>query len=513
MTTRFRLRGRLVTRAPLHVGSGGTVHRPGVVVERTEEAADIAAVVTDHRQRPMLPATALKGATRAWAARHLTDDSVIEAVFGGDERGGSAHFADAFALDGDGPPVLPAHWSAERGTGVVARVALDRRRRTASDQRLFHLEFVPPGLAFEVDVLLEGSEPQLEVLVAAFGAFESGELTLGAHGRDGWGRFAWHLDEVALLDEQAILAWLADGAPTMIERAYRPLPAAERQAVEEAAGGLAAAASPRVAAAMLLQVDGPFLVKDNDPERVGPGIERPDAVPRRDQQGHVVLPASSMRGALRSRAERIVRTLGGAFAACGPDAPRPPCEPVMDRHEVERRLCPVCRLFGGAGWRTPLAISDFRMPKPLADDQLFRQHFVAIDRFTGGAAAGRKFDLRAAWSPALHGQVAFDLEALTRAGVGAWGVALIALLWRDLAEGDLTFGSGGARGFGRAAAVVQPAEDAAQHLAGLLGLAPGEVAGAWPPARDSSLGRALHAAIAELETAAKTANEAGRAVA
>ena len=56
-----------------------------------------------------------------------------------------------------------------------------------------------------------------------------------------------------------------------------------------------------------LQFDGPFLVNDS---RFQAKENDPDLRPRKTPDGKIVLPASSIRGAFRSQAERICRTIG-----------------------------------------------------------------------------------------------------------------------------------------------------------------------------------------------------------
>jgi len=197
-----------------------------------------------------------------------------------------------------------------------------------------------------------------------------------------------------------------------------------------------------------------FLV--NDPSQTGAIRDQQTGhAPLRDAAGHVVLPASAFRGVLRSQAEKILRTLHGSHAACTPAAV---CAPVETLADVARR-CLACQLFGAAGWRSPLAVTDFRTPAPVPEEQLLTQEFLAIDRFTGGGAEHLKFNAKALYQPTLTGQLSVDLQALARAGVGRWALGLLALTLRDLMEGDIRVGFGAAKGYG-----AVRAEMAVTHL-------------------------------------------------
>ncbi len=77
-----------------------------------------------------------------------------------------------------------------------------------------------------------------------------------------------------------------------------------------------------------------------------------------------------------------------------------------------------------------------------------RGHHVVVDRWTGGAAQGLLYDALEPWDirwDPMHLQL--DLDRLPDADRGA-AVALLLFALRDLAEGWITLGYGGLRGFG-----------------------------------------------------------------
>ncbi|MGH8615097.1 MAG: TIGR03986 family type III CRISPR-associated RAMP protein [Gammaproteobacteria bacterium] len=87
-------------------------------------------------------------------------------------------------------------------------------------------------------------------------------------------------------------------------------------------------------------------------------------------------------------------------------------------------------------------VSEFSAESPVPDE-LPRQEFVAIDRFTGGAANKKKFNAERPDSVTLHGWIEVEPERIC-----AWGYGLLALVLRDLKEGDIQFGLGRAKGYG-----------------------------------------------------------------
>lgn len=462
---RYLLTGTLTTASPLHLGVGEPTERAGLVNPESKLPVEVNAVAKDACGKPYLPGTALKGALRrAWELAFPDAGDLFTTVFGAQTRGGDAEFHDAPATTIAGHATEREEripwWCGETWTGVNARVAIDRVTGAASRHRLFHDEMVPPGVEFAVRIAGHLEEAAVIRLLALLEGFNDRlePLTLGADPVNGWGRFTWRPEEIRRMDSEGVQRWLQCAKPKVGWDALEPLPDAERERLLSLTPELAARrGGTGLTFDITLNIPGPFLV--NDPSRTGSGEEKPDHTPRLDHHGRPYLPASSLRGALRGQAERILRTILGETAACGPGAPVSPCLPPKDEAGLQR-LCPACRLFGAAGWRTPLQLSDFtagnegESSTPVQGVYVKRQQLLAIDRFTGGGATGLKFNSDAAHGAVLKGQLRLDLEALARAGVGAWGLALLALTLRDLAEGDIPVGFGAAKGYGHATAQV-----------------------------------------------------------
>lgn len=458
---RWRIEGTLTTRTPLHVGSGEVVERAGVEHPDTGEKVEINAVAADSRGLPYLPATAVRGVVRRWLERAPAPEAVLRELFGSTDLGGRAVFEDGFVKTGPEPEHPPPHWDPESLIGVAARVAIDRRTRAASPERLFHDAFVPPGVGFRVAVNGELSEEEAAWLLAALGAFgEPRGPALGSGTADGWGRLDWTPGTIRRLDAAGVGSWLRTGAPGAGWAILSPAgDEIERRLADRAAEQRGRARLPALLGCTLeLVFESPLLINDpsrcSKPKRKDP--DRPDHHALLDARGLPYLPASSFRGALRAQAERILRTVVGDHAACGAGTDRPPCPPPATVEEVAA-LCRACRLFGAAGWRSPLAVTDFTAAGEREAGERLHQHFVAIDRFTGGAATRFKFDAVAYHRCVLRGEISLNPAALNRAGCGLWALGLIALTLRDLLEGDIGFGFGAAKGYGRCRArILEP---------------------------------------------------------
>jgi CRISPR-associated RAMP protein (TIGR02581 family) len=214
--------------------------------------------------------------------------------------------------------------------------------------------------------------------------------------------------------------------------------------------------------------EGPILIKSGMATISGPDMAFVKIW--RSGTEEVYLPGSSLKGVLRSHAERIARTLndqaacdpfakGGPETFCGhcfeaikhgkkdiPDhlrryvLPDPTNEPNKLNQRVYADSCPVCRLFGSTWYAGRLATADAYAvgtpPRPQPRDG------VGIDRFTGGAAPGVKFDLEVV----TEGRFATTLHLRN---FELWQLGLIGFLLQDLKDGLLRVGAAKSRGLGK----------------------------------------------------------------
>jgi CRISPR-associated RAMP protein (TIGR02581 family) len=214
--------------------------------------------------------------------------------------------------------------------------------------------------------------------------------------------------------------------------------------------------------------EGPILIKSGIATISGPDMAFVKVW--RNGVEEVYLPGSSLKGVLRSHAERIARTLNER-AACDPFAKEGPAtfcghcfeaikhgkkdipdhlkpyelpEPTRQPNELNQRVyadsCPICRLFGSTWYAGRLATADAYAvgtpPKPQPRDG------VGIDRFTGGAASGVKFDLEVV----TEGRFATTLHLRN---FELWQLGLLGFLLQDLKDGLLRIGASKSRGLGK----------------------------------------------------------------
>ena len=400
---------------------------------------------------------------------------------GGDETsGGRASRLWAYDALPDAQPdtFIRDNVGIDRVTGAAARL----------ENVKFDTEIIPAGAVFNFRLELDAdtSPEALSLLAVVLAEWQAGRANLGGRRSRGLGALKllgvrYHQHSLATVDN--LLLFLASDEPWTLDAGDEQWLASQVSQL----GQPYAAPDPGRALGVArnwfdltfdLAIDGPFLVNDlvasvaSGPDHVAllDGLPQPDGAQR------PILPGSSLRGTLRSHAERIARTLvtaqvahvddpAGAFLqrcpACNPVESSPErfltrCDTLLagsdeqnalvKRDELvgEENLCLSCWLFGTPRHGSRLAIADAFL-KEGTRPRWKVVDFLAIDRFTGGALNSAKFDAAALWQPTFR--VHLRLENTT-----AWEIGWLILVIRDLADGLIPVGFGTAKGFGRATA-------------------------------------------------------------
>ena len=497
---RYELTIRLKTASPLH--SGGIDE----VVNRLEEGKDRQTVVRrfarDGRDRPILTGRSVKGALRAACRRYLSGqpDAGVAAVLNpaalrrlwGDEGKKSASAPlRAACLTVHTVELCPAGADGAVGTDGAAGAAgelpsrmgnaIDRYWGSVADGALFEHEYLPAGRPLEivitaqaglpdgVDVPAGAVEPatpeQVETLFELFlGLFRSERIAFGGRQGAGWGRVRpdarpgadfWTLTRAPLGSCDDLVNWLSGGQD--MAGTITPVncggPDRMRITVEWNSPTGILVADPRRREAELERKRQEKEKRERAAQEAGrsgeQGDVRDDYVPARQmrtdtaQGERLVLPGSSVRGALRSRASRIARTILAARHA--------PVEDWSDT-DVHDQLAgdPVLvrDLFGSTEQHGALTVLD-TLAVP-GSSRLIPHN--AGDRWTGGVAGGALYGEEV--HDAQWGELTLELNPGSfspRADVNrrraAW--CLLGLVLAELAAGALPLGSRGTRGLGQ----------------------------------------------------------------
>ena len=492
--TRYELTIRLRTASPLH--SGGIDE----VVNRTEEGRDRQTVVRrfarDGRDRPILTGRSVKGALRAACRRYLSgqpdagvaavlDPAALRRLWGDEGKKSASAPLRAACLTVHTVPLIPEA-DADKGgldAGLKSRMgnAIDRYWGSVADGALFEHEYLPAGRPLEIVITAQAGLPdgvavpagavepatpeQVETLFGLFlGLFRSERIAFGGRQGAGWGRVRpdarpgagfWTLTRAPLGSCDDLVSWLSGGQDTA--GTITPVdcggPDRMRITVEWNSPTGILVADPRISEAELKRRRQEKEARERAAQEAGrsggQGDVRDDYVPavqmRTDtaQGERLVLPGSSVRGALRSRASRIARTILAAR-----------CAPVEDWSDtdVHAQLAgdPVLvrDLFGSTEQHGALTVLD-TLAVP-GSSRLIPHN--AGDRWTGGVAGGALYGEEV--HDAQWGDLTLELNPGSfspRADVNrrraAW--CLLGLVLAELAAGALPLGSRGTRGLGQ----------------------------------------------------------------
>ena len=314
------------------------------------------------------------------------------------------------------------------------------------------------------------------------GVLKSGRVSFGGRRNAGWGRVRpvmrpgsdkfWVLTGASLGTRDGLLNWLDNGCGKDMSARIKPIEFDEPDRVRinidwDSPTGILVA-DPR-----LSRVESARNESDEDeaPENntkatkeggktareAEPGGERNDSrdeddpdefIPTRHlrsgpgENDPIVLPGSSVRGALRSRASRIARTILAARRGSVDDWPN---IGVHDQLAHDPDL--VQRLFGSTERRGALTVLD-TLAASNGSTRLITHN--AGDRWTGGVAGGTLYGEEvhdATWKNIV---LELDLEVLFKDDNrrrAAW--CLLGLVLAELAAGTLPLGSRGTRGLGQ----------------------------------------------------------------
>lgn len=219
---------------------------------------------------------------------------------------------------------------------------------------------------------------------------------------------------------------------------------------------------------------GPLLIRSGHATISGPDMT--PVLTYHNGKQEVFLPGSSLKGVFRSHSEKVVCSLKSR-AVCylfsgneDRDAEllskrrqdyRDSCGAVLtlfarenernrvrvdeDTEFVYANSCPACRLYGSTGFIGRVAIGDAYLASKASTEQ---RDGVGIDRLTGGASHGAKFELEVV-SPG----VSFETNIHVR-NFEIWQLGMLFVVLQDLEDELIHIGSGRSRGLGQVVARI-----------------------------------------------------------
>ncbi|NJL54080.1 hypothetical protein HC928_02190 [bacterium] len=407
---RIIVEGDLELQTPAHLGSGD------------DDGATMSLLVDPLEGHPLLTGASIAGALRSYlwnreaGYRQVQRSQGVAAQLFGGAKGDD---------DGDQSHVIVCDALAQR-VGIVYRdgVRLEQATRTASDKALFNVQLWDAGtifpLRFEL-VICEGDDPAVltDALWVALKALESGEIPIGARKRRGYGRVKvknWRIRQFQMSNLADLMAYLREGGNSLSEQYRRehlptPVPLMEDN-------------RKYFTVEARFTLDGSLLIRSAD--------SFADMAHLTNTQGQPILSGTSLTGAIRARAYKILNTLQFREAE----------DLVIDIFGGEQA---DSRASGKN--RKRLVGSRFSAEEHHIEGGVHNlvQNRVSIDRFTGGALDTALFNQR----PLLGSQpgglcIRFKLQNPAEAEIG-----LLLLVLKDLWTGDLPLGGEQSVGRGR----------------------------------------------------------------
>ncbi|MEZ6141678.1 MAG: RAMP superfamily CRISPR-associated protein [Zavarzinella sp.] len=462
--SRLHLYGTLVTLSPLHVGGYG------------EDVDSDLPLARNGAGQLYIPGTSLAGALRQWCEESFDHPDT--------EYGEGRHPTEQVWGYQDRRTFMPNEKDPSHASFVVVddaviensetvvveirdHVGIDREYGAAAEHIKYDRAILPRGtrlnLRVTLDVTERGQRDQaLAMLAVLKQALEAGEVRLGAAKTRGLGHVllkGGQLTELGFGSRQSILASLrqANGAvvsKTDIDAATHPTQK-----------------RPRLTLTIHWKPVGPLMVKAGFD---GIAADMLPLVSGCEDKISLVLPGSSIKGAFRSQAERIVRTLRGDTSPSwlGTEGKKKflnavnvelinelfgTAKQVENKPHLGLGALGVIDCFGQhrltvAQWQAiQAATDDQQLRKAMADAGLqpwSQAYHVAIDRWLGSAADSMLYTVLephcTQWEPLtleVNLQRLPDKELLP-------AIALLLLVVRDLANDRLPLGFATHRGMG-----------------------------------------------------------------
>jgi CRISPR/Cas system CSM-associated protein Csm3 (group 7 of RAMP superfamily) len=372
--------------------------------------------------KPILQGSTLAGALRSALSDHMEgylkeEHSEARNIFGGWE--------DDKQDDGHESPVIIFDSIAENTAVSSIRdgVIINPTSGTAVDKGKYDRELAMPGIVFplRLDVIITAEQDEntiLSMLSAALKSLAGDKILFGARKSRGMGQCSATDFRALRYDMTSAEGWISYSKSDYVNPTA-PVP--KGQPIDD----VLSAAWPKFIAKKFddrrnslkihfdLEVDGTLLIRS-------PGRNAFDAdAIHLTEQGKAILSGTSIAGAIRSHANRLLNTLEKDTMLEGLFGPMP------DR--VERQGSRASRV------RVTESI--------ITGCSSYRQSRVKIDRFTGSAIDTALFDEQ----PSIGGKVSFDVILLNP---NDSEIGLLLLVARDLACGFLPLGGGASIGRG-----------------------------------------------------------------
>ncbi|MBZ4665025.1 RAMP superfamily CRISPR-associated protein [Mahella sp.] len=392
---RILINADLVLDTPTHIGCS-----------EGKDLADMQLLLYEIDNLPLLMGSSIAGALRAYLERAGFKEEASK-IFGNMDKSKSCP-SIVFVEDSFGR--LPDGVQVEVRDGV----AISLNTGTAIDTAKFDMELLPEGTVFPLSfefMVLENDcyADTLGYFVSTLKALEEGEIPIGRRKRRGLGRCHaknFKVYRYNMSKPEGLIGWLEKDKNEHNVKGIDDLP------IKNIGGD-----KDKFVMKASFEIDGSILIGSQAVNGNDPDIVHIHSF--RDGSNTPILSGTSLAGSLRSRAYKIINTIGADVAIVNE---------IFGTPREEKKDRRASRL-----WVYETTIDDSK--------QLV-QNRIKIDRFTGGAYSGALFNEQPIFAGKVEVKLALD-------GAQEREIGLLLLLLKDLWTSNLPIGRGTAIGRGR----------------------------------------------------------------
>lgn len=417
--SRWVLRGILLLDSGAYLGAAPS-----------EEIPDMELIRDERSGKPLFPGTSLAGALRSYltdiACGYRSEEiQYVKLVFGEakeSEESNSYGQSNISVFESIGE--LDENHPIELRSGI----RLDPKTGTVAKHALFEMEVLPPRTKFPIrlDITIPDKDSEKDIMSGVLKicqGLENGEIRIGGRKTRGFGQChveTWSADRYDLQTETGWKQWLAsDYGNDLKFNGDRHISDAISEHIEVNSLTLSFDKRRHIVVKLHLDLRGGLLIGGSGTDPDGPDIIHLTSA--RDS----VIPGTSIAGALRARARRILNVF-------------------TDNKERVQNF--MNSMFGTSATEEADSLKKSKLivhESTLTGGQRLRPNRIKIDRFTGGVIDGALFEEEVYYGGSFD--MIMELRNPKIAQVG-----LLLLLVKDLVDGDLPLGAASSVGRGYA---------------------------------------------------------------
>ncbi|MGB9929009.1 MAG: RAMP superfamily CRISPR-associated protein [Methanosarcina sp.] len=400
ITGKTIVKAKLELESPLIIGSG------------QNEFADVE-VMKDKNGKPFIPATSLTGVLRHYFEGNISDknNSDFERFWGTSKKTSKAEeekdegFQSSFTCR----DLYTDDYTDDAKIRIRDGVKIDPRTQTALDKAKYDFEIIEKGAKFDLfwEVTLRKNNPKKtydRILASLIKALADGTIPIGAKTNSGFGKCKLtdiHIFDFDFSRKEDVLKWL-------------------KQEFKDGKSKLDA--EPFQFQSDVFTIDAKFAVKNSIIIKAYcEKMDMPDATSL-TSAGKFVLSGTSLKGVIRHRALKILKTL---------------CPADLLKMEIPEKK--IDELFGTAGKDIESIKGRVLVEeKEINNIEPVLQNRIKIDRFTGGTIKSALFDSMPLWSKKDDSE-SVDISIKIR-DYKPWEAGLMMQVLKDLWCEDLAVG-------------------------------------------------------------------------